>query len=115
MQSIAGGVAALSRPSATLSPGERGGSKIDATVVDVPLDQHDQQRHHGQRPPPFLADGLGVPGAGDRAIADLDLVRIRLAGGTPSGTRPRGAMSLSRGSNRFTAKGKRPSGSQRAW
>jgi hypothetical protein len=50
------------------------GSKINAAVIDVPLDEDDKQCHRGEGSPPFFADRLGVPGPGDGVVADLDLV-----------------------------------------
>jgi hypothetical protein len=92
-----------------------GDSDIHALVVDVPLQEQHGERSAGEVSPPVLLDVLGLLGADDRGVADLDLVGLFLALGDARGTRPRGAISLSRKSNRLTAKGRKPLGSQRPW
>ena len=75
------------------------------SIINIPFHEKHSQDEHGEPPPDVLSDDRGLLGAGDGVVADLDLVRFGQRVRHSSGTSPRGARSLSRTSNRFTANG----------
>ena len=58
---------------------ERRDSNINSPIIDIPLDEQHPEHEQGEVPPDVLLDLRRLLGAGDGVVADLDLVRLRLA------------------------------------